>query len=57
MSTYHNLCSPAHPNTSDGDFNLVRHFFGMQILQINEKEAPGPVELRADEEEEGESES
>ena len=28
----------------------------MQILQINEKEAPGPVELRADEED-GESES
>ena len=28
-----------HPNISDGNFNLVHHFFRMQILQINEKGA------------------
>ena len=26
-----------HPNISDGNFNLVHHFFCIQIFQINEK--------------------
>ena len=26
-----------HPNISDGNFNLVHHFFRIQIFQINEK--------------------
>ena len=26
-----------HPNISDGNFNLVQHFFRIQIFQINEK--------------------
>ena len=53
------LCLPfsPHQNIADGDFNLVHHFFRMQIFQINEKGAPGPVELRPDEEGGGESES
>ena len=33
------LCLPfsPHPNISDGNFNLVCHFFRMQLFQINEK--------------------
>ena len=33
------LCLPfsPHPNISDGNFNLVRHFFRVQLFQINEK--------------------
>ena len=42
-----------HPNIADRNFNLVHHFFRIQIIQKNEK---GPVELGSDEEE-GESES
>ena len=38
-----------HPNISDGNFNLVHHFFCIQIFHINEKK--GPVEVGADEEE------
>jgi len=31
------LSFPPHPNISDGNFNLVHHFFRIQIFQINEK--------------------
>ena len=40
-----------HPNISDGNVNLVHHFFRIKIFQIKKK---GPVELGSDEEE-GES--
>ena len=42
------LSFSAHPNISDGNFNLDHHFFRMQIFQINVK---GPVELGANEKE------
>ena len=37
-----------HPNISDGNFNLVHHFIGVQIFQIYKK---GPVEAGREEEE------
>ena len=35
------LCLPfsPYPNITDGNFNLVHHFFRMQIFQIDEKGA------------------